>query len=427
MIVSMKYGADTVSAPLSQARCLGVLGAAQRPALADAGAALDAALNAPIGLRAPLSERFSPGDTVAIAVSDASRHTGVDEVLPRLVSWLSERGISEQRISFLVATGVHRPATSDEQAHILGKSLYARFRARVHNHNAHDAAALVAVGATSRGTVVTLNQRACDCDHLILTGAAMPHYFAGFGGGRKALVPGLAGADTIAQNHARSLHPTAPTLGPRVQICVLDGNPVAEDLLEAAQLRPPTFIVNTVLGSNGSIIGVFAGELNAAHRQACSLASEVYCVSVAEQADLVIAATSDAPNFIQCHKALFNAYNALKPNGRIILLAPASEGLGGDGFRRYLEMGDPETVAAALRKCPDINGQTALSTLEKAPQAILITELNEQDTALTGASKSPSLENALQQVQRYFRDSGVSEPTCYLMPQAAYTVVRYEP
>ena len=227
-------------------------------------------------------------------------------------------------------------------------------------------------------------------------------------------MPGLASAETIAQNHVQSLHPTEARLDPRVQICVLDGNPVAEDLLEGAQLHPPAFIVNTVLGRDGAIVGLFTGELDAAHRSACALASEIYTVPIKEQADLVIAANSTALNFIQCHKALFNAYSALKPGGRIILLAPLPEGLGGTGFRRYLEMGDPATIAATLRQHPDINGQTALSTLQKAAQTILFTELGNEDVN--------SLGDALLCAHCYFDNQGTAKPACYIMPNAGNTV-----
>ncbi len=422
MRLTLHDGGQTRTVSMPWARLLGVLDVAPHPALPNVADALETALANPDDMPPRWERRFQSGDSVVIVVSDNSRATGLSGYCAALVDWLQRRGIAEERLSFLVATGVHRPATAAEKAAILGTTVYERFKRRVHNHDAQDAANLVHVGTTRRGTPVRLNRLACECDHLILTGAVTPHYFAGFGGGRKAFVPGLAAAETIARNHVRSLHPAEPRLDPHVRICVLDGNPVAEDLLEAAQLHPPAFIVNTVLNGEGAVAGIFAGALDAAHRNACAFARRLYCVPIAGQADLVIAAASDTTNFIQCHKALFNAYAALKPGGRIVLLAPAREGLGGDGFRRYLQLGDPEAIVAALRQHPDINGQTALSTLQKGGVTTLVTEMDETDVALCGATKAASLEDALDQARCYFQERGISTPTCYYMPNASATV-----
>ena len=298
MKISIPYENATLLAECSWAHTLGSLDPAPIPALSDIPAILIQGLEQPIGMQGPLQGLLNNGDTVCVAVSDASRKTGMEQVLPHLVDWLMACGIGEIDISFLIATGIHRPATPEEQSRILDPKLFQRFRNRIYNHDAYDTDNLVNVGTTSRGTEVLLNRFACECDHLILTGAAMPHYFAGFGGGRKALAPGLAGAATIAQNHVRSLHPTAARLDPEVKSCRLDGNPVAEDLLEAAQLHPPSFIVNTVLGQNGAIAGLFVGEMDAAHRNACALAQDIFVVPITEKADMVIAVANTALNFI---------------------------------------------------------------------------------------------------------------------------------
>lgn len=388
----------------------------------DIGEALADSLGHPVGLAESAAADFHAGETVAIVVPDATRTTGLHRVLPGLVRHLEARGITEKDISFFFALGVHRPATPEEQAQILGPSLYERFRERCHNHDAYDTENLVYTGCTTRGTEVYLNRRACECDRLILTGAVVPHYFAGFGGGRKALVPGLSGVATIAHNHTLNLHPTESRLDPAVRIGALDGNPVAEDLLEAARFHRPDFIVNTVLTTNGGLGGLFVGELDAAHRAACALAARVYCVPVREPADLVIAAVTGAPNFIQSHKALVNACAALKPEGLVVLYAPAPEGLGGEDYRRYLAMGTPESVIEALRRRADINGQTALSTLQKGPRTIVVTTLSDAEVRLLGAEKADTMETALNRARKRLQARGISRPTCLLMPAAGTTV-----
>ncbi len=193
-------------------------------------------------------------------------------------------------------------------------------------------------------------------------------------------------------------------------------------MLEAAQLHPPEFIINTVLNRDGDIAGLFVGELDAAHRDACDFARQLYGAAIPEQADLVIASMATASNFIQCHKALFNAWCAMKPGGQLILLASASEGLGGEGFRRYLEMRSPAAVIAALRRQADINGQTALSTLQKTPNVILISELCDADVNILGARKAHTIEQALTLASDQIRQTGVDQPTCLVMPEAGLTV-----
>jgi nickel-dependent lactate racemase len=380
------------------------------------------ALRHPIGMRHALLDEFRPEDSVVIVVSDASRKTGVERILPLLLQALKKQGLHENNLSFIVAVGVHRASTQEEQKQILGAEIHARFKDRIYNHDAFDQDNLVRTGVTQRGTEVFINRRACACDRLILTGTVIMHYFAGFGGGRKSLMPGIAGARTIAQNHVLNLHPTHPRLNPDVGIGILDGNPVAEDMLEAAQMRAPDFILNTVLGRNGNILGVFAGELDAAHRAACKFASGIYAAPIQEKADLVIASVAQASNFIQSHKALVNACAALKPGGRVILLAPAPEGLGGKGFRRYLEMKRPEAVIEELRNNADINGQTALSTLQKAPQTILISVMAGEEAAWLGMDHARSLAEAVSRAKEYFRQCGITQPTCYVMPEAGITV-----
>lgn len=388
----------------------------------DIEAELHEALERPLGLDRPALSGFRPGETVAIVVPDASRKACAHLLLPPLLQRLAAQGVAEKDISFFFALGVHRAASTEEQSRILGAEVYERFKGRCFNHDARDAGNLVHVGRTVRGTEVYLNRRACECSRLILIGSVVPHYFAGFGGGRKALAPGLAGTETIAHNHALNLHPVEPRLNPDVRIAVLDGNPVAEDLLEAARFHPPDFIVNTVLTAGGEIGGLFAGEMDAAHRAACALAARVFCVPVRERADLVVASIAEAPNFIQSHKALVNAYTALRPGGRIVLYAPAPEGLGGAGYLRYLEMGNPEAVIAALRRQADINGQTALSTLQKGRAVTLVTELPGSDVRLLGAEKAEDMDSALRRAREHLAERGLHRPGCIIMPQAGITV-----
>src|SRR5690606_6077918 len=154
----------------------------------------------------------------------------------------------------------------------------------------------------------------------------------------------------------------------------------------------------------------------------CDFAYNLFAVHIDERADLVIASSGTTRNFVQSHKALFNAYQAMKPGGRIVFAVRSEEGLGGEQFVKWRRLGDRAGIIAALRERSEINGQTALSTIEKAPSALLVTELSGDDVALLKSRKARDLQTAVDTALRELKEDGVDDPTWYLMPSAAYTV-----
>ncbi len=422
MQLEFPYGSGAITGSVPWARCLGVLDVAPAPPLSDVSRALQDRLQHPIGMPAPLLDAVERGHRVLILVSDSFRQTGIAHCLPALIEALAQRGVRDTGIRFLVATGIHRGPTEAELAAILGPDIHARFRSRVACHDPHDVAGLVDVGTTSRGSRVRVNRAALEADYVLVTGTTVLHYFAGFGGGRKSILPGICSAGTISQNHSLNLDRVTGELNPDVRIGRLDGNPVAEDMLEAARMVRTTGMINTVLNRDGAIAGLFVGELEAAHRRAAAFALRTFAVPVQEQADLVIASAGPCRNYVQAHKALFNAYQAVKPNGRIVFVARCEEGLGGQPFEKWLRLGSRDAILEGLRGRSEINGQTALSTLEKAPIAWFVTELPPQDVAALHARKAVSLEDALERARQELAVDGISRPTCYIMPHAACTV-----
>lgn len=420
MKLAIPYAGGFMTGALSGVRCIGVLDVAEAPELPDRDDAIRAAIEHPIGLDKGLRELAAPGKTVTILVSDAFRYTGAEQFLPVLVGVLNEAGVADSDIAFLFATGVHRPPTADEQARILGDALLQRFHARCHAHDPRDDANLVSVGVTSRGTPLRINRIAHEADILIATGTVVLHYFGGFGGGRKSVLPGIASIDAISHNHAMNLDPAVDRLNAAVRIGVLDGNPVAEDMLEGARLAGVDFTINTVLNREARIAAIFAGELDAAHRAAAARAREMFAVPIPEKAQLVVASAGGAKNFVQSHKALYNAHQAVQPEGRIVFLARCEEGLGGETFTKWLQYGSREAIIGALRRQSEINGQTALSAREKAPMTIFVTELSEEDVRLLGGRKADSLQHALDLARSEL--PGIADPTAYVMPSASWTV-----
>ncbi|MBU0714757.1 MAG: nickel-dependent lactate racemase [Verrucomicrobia bacterium] len=429
--------AISISIPAGQAECLGSLVSSFRAA-PFSDAAIDAALHHPIWPAAPavatrqrcgragadsaVEDCIQPGESVCLVVSDQTRKTAVDRILPVLLRRLTGRGCKVSDFFVLVATGIHRPPTAEELGKILGADMAAVFTGRIFLHNPDDESGLIPIGRTRHGHEVCLNRRAVEASRLVLLGAATYHYHAGFGGGRKSLIPGLASRATIAYNHSLTLDPEQDRIRPGVEIGRLDDNPVAAEMLEGARLHLPDFIVNTVLTPDGQLAGVFAGDLDLAHRAACRLVEQIDRVDIRKKADFVVADAGGADNWIQAHKALFNAARAVQEAGRIILLAPCPEGLGNERFRYWVTRSTLTEIYRGLRQSSEVNGQTALSTRLRGARAILVTQLNARDVADLRIATAPDLGTAVRLTLDELARAGIKRPTYYLMPEAMAVV-----
>ncbi|MBW7863916.1 MAG: nickel-dependent lactate racemase [Candidatus Hydrogenedentes bacterium] len=420
--ITMPYGGEHVSAECADARVLDPLEIKEAPPISDPGGALRAMLDTPCGMPRPALQGINTRGTVTIVVSDSFRRTGIHRVLPALLGALRGAGVGEENISFLVATGMHRPPTPSELREILGDQVFRSFQGRTQLHNPEAPEQLVHLGTTRRGTPVWINRRAVETDFLIVTGTVVLHYFAGFGGGPKSIVPGLAGVQTIAANHSLNLDPLEDRPDPRVRIGVLGGNPVAEDIAEAAGRVRVDLCVNTVLNRLGEICGLHAGAPQAAHRAACEQAAALYTATLDAPADLVIASAGTARNFLQSHKALFNAWQAMRPGGKILFLAPCPEGLGGSNFVEWLKLGNQESVIRHLRFHAEINGQTALSTLAKGASTVMVTEMPPDLVRITGVVSVGTFQEGLDRCLGELRAMGVARPAIRPMPSASHTV-----
>ncbi len=401
-MISLKYGTTTLALDL-QAQ---VLASAAPKDLPDPGEEICRALANPIAT-AVLSEIVSPGEHVVIVTSDITRYTGSEIYLPLLVEDLNRCGIPDRDIEIVIALGIHRKQSSEEHRKILG-GLYGRIA--VYDHECDVAEQLVDLGKTSSGLPVQLNQRVVAADRVIVTGTIGLHYFAGFGGGRKSLVPGVASRETCMATHFAIFNP--PEQGGRnPQACTanLDGNPIHQAILEAAKMIKPDFLLNTVLTPEKQIARVFCGELEQAHLAGCELARQMYTVSLGTPVDLAIVSCGGSPkdiNFIQAHKALDYAVQAVKPGGTVILLAACPDGFGNATFFDWFHYEDLDVFEKALRNRYEINGQTALSTLSKARnwRVILISEFNREETEKMGMEKANHLDEALQMAYKQLPD-----------------------
>lgn len=298
------------------------------PALFDPSYAVQYALRFPIGSR-PLAGLVNPLRKVVVLLSDATRPTGVDVFLPVLLRDLEIAGVKDENITLLVGTGAHGVLHGEELEQLVAPELRQRYR--LVSHDCFDQSQLVQVGTTSCGNAVWFNRIAVEADLRILTGAVSIHPFAGYGGGRKALFPGVAGYDTICRNHALLLHEQA-------RPGILAGNPVHEDLLEGVAMVGPNFLVNTVVNEAGEMAAVFGGDVQQAHAAGVRAVQSCSAATVPTAADTVVASAGGFPydiNLYQAVKALQNANRIVKDGGKILLYAACEQGVGSGNFQQW--------------------------------------------------------------------------------------------
>jgi nickel-dependent lactate racemase len=314
------------------------------PGLKDQAGAVLEALRRPIAAP-PLRERVRPDDRVGIVFSDITRPTPYHIILPALLSELAH--VPEESIILFNATGTHRANTDEELAGMLGADIAGRFR--IVQNDADDQASHVSVGTTRSGNEVRLHREFLGCSVKILTGFIEPHFFAGFSGGGKAVMPGLALGETIFGNHsARNMD------DPRVGWGLTAGNPLWEEVQEAAGMARPEFIVNVTLNRDKQITRVFAGDFTEAYKAGCEFARGTAMVPAKRLYDIVISSNSGYPldlNLYQSVKGMSAAAQIVKPGGSIIMAADCWDGIPDHGeYGRLLrEAADPGALLATIR------------------------------------------------------------------------------
>lgn len=342
MRIKLAYGRGHVEAEFPDDRTT-VIQPAHVPGLPDEKQAVRRALERPIGA-APLSEWIKPGCHVCIVFTDITRATPNDRLIPWLLEHLSN--VPREHITLLNATGTHRPNTQEELERMLSPEIVRQYR--VLNHDAEGKDDLIPLGTTRDGTPAWLNRHLVNADVRIITGFIEPHFFAGFSGGPKGIMPGVAGLQTIMSNHgSRNISDPQATFG------ITRGNRLWEDLRDIA-LRPgPSFLLNVALNESRQITGVFAGDLIAAHKAGCEFVRQSAMQEFAAPFDAVVTTNSGYPldlNLYQGVKGISAGARVLKPGGALILACECSEGIpGGSSYERILHGGSsPEEILSRL-------------------------------------------------------------------------------
>ncbi len=392
--MDLHYGDISFPLNLPPDRLLGVV----RPATAEATEPPEAIINAAIDRCTETIRSFRPGERVVIVTSDITRYTGSEVYLPILVERLVAAGIRERDMEILVALGIHRKQTEHEHQKIAGPL---HDRIRVVDHDCDDHGELAFIGRTSNGIDVTVNRRVVEADRVILTGTIGFHYFAGFGGGRKSILPGVAARASCMASHFAVLNPGEGTgKNPLATTGNLAGNPVHGAMVEACAMVEPAFILNTILSPDKRIIAAFAGPWRNAHEEGCLFYAERFAYPLREKADLVVVSCGGFPkdiNVIQSHKAMEYGSQALKEGGVMVLLAQCRDGYGNATFFDWFRFQDLAPFEARLRSHYEINGQTAYSLLQKAQKfrVILVSDLPPEEVRTMGITPARTLDEAM--------------------------------
>lgn len=319
-ILEFGFGKGTQRISLPAIKIINEVEGKEAPAIPDVGQVVTEALRSPIGTPA-LKDIVKPGETVCLTVNDITR-TWVrhDLILPALLNELNEAGIPDENISIVIALGSHRPHTAEEDKIVCGEEVVKRIK--IYQHDGKDEQGLSYIGTTSRGVELAINKRAYDADRLILVGGIVYHLIAGFGGGRKSVMPGISSYKAIQQNHSLSLSSErGGGANPNCASSNITTNEMNADQMECAEMVNPDFIVNVTMNPNGELCDVFAGHWRKAWLAGTKRVEEIYGISVKEKTDLVITSAGGFPkdiNLYQGSKTLDNAYYAAKEGGIII-------------------------------------------------------------------------------------------------------------
>ncbi len=335
MRVRLDYGRTGIEADLPDRNLIGVLGLTPAHVLANPVRAIEQALAIPVGTP-PLAELARGKSDACIVICDITRPVPNQVLLPPVLRTLEAAGIAPGQITILIATGTHRPNLGEELVALVGEEIAARVS--VVNHDCKDADAHRYLGNSPNGVPVRLDSRYCNASLKITIGLIEPHFMAGYSGGRKLVMPGLAAFETVQNWHCpRFLESPFATNG------IVDGNPVHEEALMIARMAAPDLILDVTLDENNAMTGVFAGELEHAWRAGVNFAARHVRAETPSAADIVVTTCAGYPldaTFYQAVKGMVGALPAVKPGGTIVIASECAEGIGSPDFARVLETTD---------------------------------------------------------------------------------------
>ena len=342
--IRLPYGQGYLDAEIPERYLKSVITPKKMPPLSEPRADIERALSYPIGSQG-LQELAQQSQSPCIIVSDSTRPTPSGLITSLILNEFNEVGLEDDKVKIVVATGLHRPCTEAELIERLGEDILGMIE--VENHDALDPSNLVYAGETTHGTPVWLNKTVTEADLVVSDGYIEPHFFAGYTGGGKNVLPGVSGFETIKANHGASMldHPKA-------RAGVLDGNPVYEDIVEGARIGGLDFSINVTLDARKRVTGVFAGDFEEAHRAGSRFLDAHVRVETPE-ADIVVTTNGGYPldrDLYQAVKGMTVAEAAVREGGVAIVASECRDGVGHPRFRELVERcRTPQEILETIR------------------------------------------------------------------------------
>ncbi|MCF6174370.1 MAG: nickel-dependent lactate racemase [Victivallaceae bacterium] len=412
MIIKIPYGKEyqelSINAPFE-------LLEAASPEIKDEKLLINDALKNPV--TSPTAEDFiANARDLLIIVNDASRPTPTAKIIKELYGYLNKC----HSLTFIIATGTHRAPTHEEMIYIFGE-FYAEFKHNIIVHDSRNKAGNVYMGTSKHGTEIYLNRCLQNATDVLVIGSVEPHYFAGYTGGRKAFLPGIAGYRSVEMNHQHAMSDDSQSLA-------LKGNPVAEDMTDALDFLNylNIFSIQAVLTGEHKIYAVTAGEIVKSFELAVRRADEIYCVRYKSKADIVIAV---APypldiDLYQAQKALENGKLALKDNGVLILVSKCRMGVGEAAFMQLLGRANScQEALDAIAKGYRLGDHKAAKLLQLGArvQLYLVSDIDDKIAAEAKFIPQSDVQTAFDNAVKHIERQGKS-PKTIILPQASLTV-----
>lgn len=418
--IDIAYGAGSVPVHVPEENLVKVLKVRPWPGLPDPVLAVEKAIAGPIGTP-PLAEIAQGKKDAVVVISDITRPVPNRHILPPVLNSLEAAGIPRERILILVATGMHRPNEGDELITLVGEEIAKNYR--IENHRGTDLDSHVDLGVSEEGVPLLVDRRYMEADLRIVTGLIEPHLMAGYSGGRKGILPGVCSLETMKVMHGYRMiqHPLC-TVGR------LDDNPFHQIALKLARRVGVDFLVNVTINSDREMTGVYAGDLNDAHRAGVSDLEEYVVDEVDEPVDIVVTGSGGYPldqTFYQCIKGMIAAKEILKQGGTIVFCSHIGEGIGSPSFCQMLnELDSPqefldELMDADYRQLDQWMVQDMCNMLLLTDEILVYTE-NLSDDQIRNALMEPipSLDAGL---ERAFEKHGPGARVA-VMPQGPYLI-----
>jgi nickel-dependent lactate racemase len=392
------------------------------PALPQPEAAVREALRQPIG-SPPLSALLRPSDSIAVVISDITRPVPNQLLLPPILETVASAGIPRRQVVIVNATGTHRANTREELLAMVGPEVLDGYR--IVQHDARDRASLALVTTSASGVEVRVNAEYLRADVKILTGFVEPHIFAGYSGGGKAVLPGIAGADIIMSNHGADMlsHPKATW-------CETVGNPIFEEMRDVALATRPTFLVNVTLNEKKEITGVFAGEMVAAHDAGIAQAGRQALRPIPHLYDIAVTTNMGHPadiNFYQAGKGASVALRALREGGTVVLAAECADGLGLEDFVELLTSEASATALLDKLHAPGFAqyeqwGVQCWAMIQRKADVHLYSSMPAETARAAHVIPCSDVSATVQELARRHRAEHGSEPSIAVLPHGHLTV-----